>query len=117
VDPPHLAPVLLGEAPQEELDQDRDVVAALAKRGEVDRDDVEPVVQVLTEPTGVDLAEQVAVGRRDDPSVDLDRPGVADPLELPLLQDPQQLDLELGRGAVDLVEEDAARVCGYRRRP
>ena len=77
--------------------------------GQVDRDDVEPVVQVLAEPAGVDLVEQVAVGRRDDPRVDLDGPGVADPLELPLLQDPQQLDLELGRGAVDLVEEDACR--------
>ena len=33
-------------------------------------------------------------------------------LELPFLQDAEQLDLELGRGAVDLVEEDAAGVRG-----
>src|SRR4051794_13527707 len=110
VDPPHLAAVLLGVALQEELDQERDVLAALAQRGQVDGHDVDPVVQVLAEPAGVDLVEQVAVGRRDDPGVDLEGARVADALELPLLQDAEQLDLELGRGAVDLVEEDAARV-------
>ena len=112
VDPPHLAAVLLGVALQEELDQRRDVLAALAQGRQVDRHDVEPVVQVLAEPAGLDLVEQVAVGRGDDPGVDLLGVGVADPLELPLLQDAEQLDLELGRGAVDLVEEDAAGVRG-----
>ena len=112
VDPADLAAVLLGVALQEELDQRRDVLAALAQGRQVDRDDVEPVVQVLAEPAGVDLVEQVAVGGGDDPGVDLDGAGVADPLELPLLQDAEQLDLELGRGAVDLVEEDAAGVRG-----
>src|SRR5512135_226499 len=108
VDPPHLAPVLLGVAPQEEIDQERDVLTPLAQGGQVDRDDVEAIVQVLAEPAGVDLVEQVAVGRGDDPGIDLDGTDVADALELALLQDAEQLDLELGGGAVDLDEEDAA---------
>ena len=78
--------------------------------GQVDRHDVEAVVQVLAEPAGVDLVEQVAVGGGDDPGVDLDGLGVADALELALLEDAEQLHLELGRGAVDLVEEDGAGV-------
>src|SRR5205814_9831278 len=62
------------------------------------------------EPARLDLLEQVAVGRGDDSGVDLLGVVVADPLELALLQDAEQLDLKLGRGAVDLVEEDAAGV-------
>ena len=83
VDPADLAAVLLGVALQEELDQERDVVAALAEGGQVDRHDVEPVVQVLAEPAGVDLVEQVAVGRGDDPGVDLDRSGCRRPARTP----------------------------------
>ena len=50
VDPADLAAVLLGVSFEEELDQDRDVLATLAERGQVDRHDVEPVIEVLAEP-------------------------------------------------------------------
>ncbi len=110
VDPAHLATILLRVPVEEEEHQGLDVLPALAQRGQVDRHDVEPVIQVFPEPADLDLLEQVAVGRGDDPGVDLLGVVVADPLELALLQDAEQLDLELGRGAVDLVEEDAAGV-------
>ena len=110
VDAAHLAPILLGVAIEEEEHQGLDVLAALAQGGQVDRHHVEPVVQILAEPAGLDFLEEVAIGGGDDPGVDLLGVVVADPLELAFLQDAEQLDLELGRGAVDLVEEDAAGV-------
>ena len=55
------------------LDEQRDVLLALAQRRQVDVDDVEAVVQVLAEPAALDLVVEVAVRRGDDADVDLDR--------------------------------------------
>ena len=44
------------------------------------------------------------------PHVDADGLAAADPLELPLLQDAQQLDLRLERQLADLVEEQRPAV-------
>ena len=54
--------------------------------------------------------KEVAVRRGDEADVDLDRLRTADPLELLLLQDAQQLRLELERDLADLVEEQRAAV-------
>ena len=87
-----------------------DVLAAVAQGRQVDGDHVEAIEEVLAEPRLLDLLQQIAVAGGDDPRVDADRLRVAHPLELVLLQDPQQLDLELGGGGIDLVEEDGAGV-------
>ena len=87
-----------------------DVLAPLPQRRQVNRHHVQPVVQVLAEVVLVDLLQQVAVAGGDDARVDADRLRVADALELALLQHAQQLDLQLGRGGVDLVEENRAGV-------
>ena len=71
------------EAVEEVLDEQRDVLAPIAQRRQRDRDDVEPVEQVLAELAVRDRLLQVAVGRGDDPDVDLDRLGAADAAELP----------------------------------
>ena len=57
-----------------------------------------------------DLLLEIAVRRGDDAHVDLDRLAAADPLELALLQDAQQLDLHVQRELADLVEEQRAAV-------
>jgi hypothetical protein len=44
---------------------------------------VEAVEQVLAEPAGFDVGEEVAVGRRDQPDIDLDRALAADRLDSP----------------------------------
>ena len=72
-------------------------LGAIAQRRQRDREDVEPVVEVLAELAVGDQLLEVAVGRRDDAHVDLDRLGAADALELALLQHAQQLDLHLHR--------------------
>ena len=91
-------------------DQLGDVLAPLAQRRQVDRHHVQPVVQILAEPLGLDLGQQVAIAGGDDARIDADGLRIADALELALLQHAQQLDLQLGRGGVDFVEKDRAGV-------
>ena len=75
-------------------------------------DDVEPVVEVLAESALLDLGSKVPVRRGDDPDVDLDGRVRTDALELPLLEDAQELGLGGQRHLTDLVEEDRALVGG-----
>ena len=94
----------------EVIDEHRDVLAPLAQRRNVDRDDVQPVVEILLEPAVGDHLPQVAVGRGDHPHVDLLRALGAERLELALLQHAQQLRLQRRAHRADLVEEDRAAV-------
>jgi hypothetical protein len=59
----------------------------------VDLDDVQAVVQVLAERAGFDAGRKIAVGRRDDADVHAERLVAADPLELALLEEAQELHL------------------------
>ena len=58
---------------QEELGELRDVLGALAQRRQLDRDDVDPVVEVLAEAPFLDRLLEVDVGRGDQPELGLDR--------------------------------------------
>ena len=88
----------------------RNVLAPLAQRWHGDREDVQPVVEVLAEAALADLVLELAVGRGDQPHVHLDRPVAADALELALLEHPQELRLQVQRQLADLVEEERAAV-------
>ena len=96
------------EPPQDVLGQGRDVLGAVAERRDDDPGDVEAVEQVLAEPAGGDLPGQVAVRGRDDPGVGAEGLGPADALELPLLEDAEDLGLGREGQLADLVEEDGA---------
>ena len=63
------------------------------------RDDGEPEEEIVAEAARAHLGLEIAVGRREDPRVDLARVRVADALEAPLLEEAQELRLELGRRA------------------
>src|SRR5439155_4824654 len=67
-----------GETLHEETDQRGDVVGSLAQRRDLDREDVQAVVEVVAEALLLDQPGQVAVRRGDQADVDLDRPGAAD---------------------------------------
>ncbi len=95
-------------ATEDVLGQWRDVLGAVAERRDDDPGDVEAVVQVLAEPAGGDLLGQVAVGGRDDAGVGAEGLGPADALELPLLEDAEDLGLGRLRQLAHLVEEDRA---------
>ena len=94
-----------GEPIGQMLREQGDVFAALPQRRKRDRKHVEPVVEIVPESVLTDLVGEVAIGSRDDPHVDVDGARAPEAFELPFLQDPQQLRLELNRQVPDLVEE------------
>ena len=73
-------------------------------------DDVQPVEQILAEPSLLHRLLQIDVRGRDDADIDLDDFHAAEAHELALLHHAQQLGLRLERNVADLVEEDAALV-------
>ena len=92
------------------LHQQGNVVATLGQRRQVQRDDVDAVVEVLPEAAGGDLSLEVAVGRRHDTDVHVHVPRRADRTDLPLLEHAQHLALQRQRHVADLVEEHRAAV-------
>ena len=100
----------LGGGFGEMLEQQQDVLVALAQRRNSQRRDVEPVVQVGAEPALIRGYPQVLLGRGDDPDIQGDRLVAAEPFDHPLLQQAQQLDLHIQAHALDLVEEQRAAV-------
>jgi hypothetical protein len=106
-----LRPVVLApEAADEVLGQQWHVFGPGPQRRQRDLDHVEPVVQVFAEAALGDTPRQVAVSRRHHAHVDPQRLLAADALELPRLQGPQQLRLEVHAQLADLVEEQRAAV-------
>ena len=108
VDGFHRLPVLAAEAGQEVVGQQRDVILPVAQRRHVQSDDLEAVVEVLSEPAFPDRQLQVHVGGGHDSHVDLGVPHAAHGTEFPFLQNPQQLGLGLHRNGIDLVQENRA---------
>ena len=71
---------------------------------------MEPVEQILAEPSLLHHLAKIDVGSGDDAHVDLHRLHAAQAHELAVLDDAQELRLRLERNVSDLVEEDAAFV-------
>ena len=91
---------------QEGRHQLGDILAAVSQGGQVDRDDVEPVIEIGSKPPGGDLGLHVLVRGRDHPRPKCDRPGCADRKDLLALDGPKQLRLDRRGHLADLVEED-----------
>src|SRR6202795_1159296 len=105
------APPVLGREERDEvLHQGRDIFFSLAEWRHLNRDDVEPIKEILAEAAGADLLLEVLVRGGDDADVHADRLLAADTLEGLLLQDAQHLGLGLEAHVPDLVEEDRAPV-------
>src|SRR5215212_57040 len=77
------------------------------------RDHVEPVIQVFAEASGGGFGQEVAIAGGDDAGVDAYGLRVADALKLAFLQRAEQLDLQVGRGGIDFIQEDAASVGSF----
>ena len=87
------------------LGQRRDVLAPVAERRDLDREDAEPEEQVLAElARGHQLAER-PVGRGQEPDVDRPGPGISHGRHLAMLDRPEQLDLDRRRDVADLVQQ------------
>jgi hypothetical protein len=105
---PWRQPVVGARAREEALGEQEDVRLALAQRRQLEREQGEPVVEVLAEATRPHRLGQVLVGGGDDPHVDGLGPGAAEATDDAVLEDLEQLGLEAGREHADLVEEEHA---------
>src|SRR6266508_2763657 len=88
--------------------QKLDVLDPLPERGQVERYNVQTIEEVFPELPLLRRAFQVLVRGCKDPNVHFDRLDAADPLELPLLQYPQQLHLKRGIELAHFVEKERA---------
>jgi len=88
--------------------QQHGVPTALAKGGHTDRDPPDPVIEILAETLGGDQGEEILVGGADKPDVQRNGHPTPNPLDHPLLQNPQQFGLQAQGHLADLVEEDRA---------
>jgi hypothetical protein len=102
----------LGRVGEEVVDEERDVLAALVQRRDLDLDHAQAIVQILAEAAAGHGGLEVVVGRRDQTDVDADRLVAADALEFLFLDRAQELRLGLERHVADLVEEERAAVRG-----
>ena len=106
--------IALLDAPAELLhevpDQQRNIFGPLAQRRDADGKHVEPIVQIGAELLLAHHRFQIAIGRRDQPRIGAQRPRRAQPLELALLQNAQQLRLQLQRHLADLVQKHGAAI-------
>jgi hypothetical protein len=98
---------------QEEIDQDRDVLLAPAQGRDDDGNDVQAIEEVRPETAVLDQGVEVPVGRGDDPNVGPQRLVRAQPGELAVLEETEQLDLGRGGKVADLVEKDGASGRGF----
>ena len=92
----------------EVLHQTRDVGGAVPQRRQEDRQHVQPVIQVLAEPSLLHEPGEVFIGRGDDPHVHRDRDGAADAPDLLLLKRPQHFRLHRDTQVADFVQEQRA---------
>jgi hypothetical protein len=87
------------------------VLGAVSKwGGERDGDDIEAVVEILTEHPLADRVVQASVRRSDEAEIDPYRLRPADPLKLVLLKDAEQLRLEVRLQVADFIEEGGPAV-------
>jgi hypothetical protein len=90
---------------QEVLGESRDVLAALPERRQVDRDDVQAVVEVAPEAPAVHRLLEVAVRGGEEARVGLESDLASHALEGPFLEDAEEEKLCRWRDLPDLVEE------------
>ena len=101
-----------GDVGEEFFDEDRNIVAAIAQRGQMNVDDVEPVVEIGAEAPALDVVFQIAVRRRHDAHVHRNGFGAADGDRFALLQHAEQLHLGRRRHLADFIEEERAAAGG-----
>src|SRR5262245_10058607 len=82
-----------GEASDEMADQWLDVPRALAQRRDADREDIQAIVEIITEAVRFDHLGEVSVRRCHQTNVDPDGPSSADTHELLILENAEELRL------------------------
>ena len=95
--------------PIEEMAGQQDhVLAPFAQRRQRHRHDIEPIIEILTEPVFLDQPRQVLVGGGDDADIDADRLRPADRGHFARLEHAEQPCLRLHRHVADFIQEQGA---------
>src|SRR2546430_15415972 len=76
----------LSDLTKEHVRELEDIFCAVAQGRQLDLEDAEPVIQVLSEFAALHRGMEVAVCRRDHADVHVMQPGAAETLELPLFE-------------------------------
>lgn len=103
-------PVLAGITHEKRPRQQQNILAALAQGRQIDVNGIDTVEQVFAERASGRHPEQIAVGRRDEPAVDLHGQIAAHADDRAALQRRQQFRLQMQRQVADLIEEERTAV-------
>ena len=93
---------------EEMLGQCLDVIRPLAQGRQVDRHDIDAIIQILAELAGSDHRREVAVGGSNDPRVNPHLVAPAHPADQARLQRAQQPSLRLHRHVANFIEKQRA---------
>src|SRR6478609_19348 len=86
----------------------RNIAFALTQGGDIDRDNVEPIIKIFTKASLFERLTEVNVRGRHDSHVDITSGVRSQTLELSLLQNAQQLDLNITGDVPYFVEKDGS---------
>src|SRR5205807_10233145 len=101
---------LLGKTMDNVFQQDENVVLPCAKRGTLEREYVQPVVEVRAKCPVCNGGFQIAISCRYYADIDLSGLRAADAFEFTFLQHPQECNLSVQRQLRDFVEENGSSV-------
>src|SRR6202521_2512879 len=101
---------LLGKSMDKVFQQDHNVVLPFAKRGNLDREYVQPVVEVRAKCPVCNGGFQITISCRYYADIDLNGLRAADAFEFTFLQHPQECNLSVQRHLANFVEENGSSV-------
>ncbi len=99
------------ESRQKKIAPDRGCLPyAARKRRDIDRHNIQPVIQILAKRSLFERRAQIAIRRGDQPHIHFQRARSAEPFEFALLQHAQQFHLRRAGHVADFVEEQRALI-------
>ena len=98
------------ETQDEQIHQVGDIFFALAQGRDIDWNNIQAIVKIFAESAFFERGAQIAVGRGNQPHIDLDRLRSTQPFKLALLQNAQQLHLRRRRHIADLIEKQCSLI-------
>jgi hypothetical protein len=98
---------------EQESGEGENVHESVAQGWHVKFDNLETVVEVLSERSVEDILSEVSVGGGDDSYIHASGAVLANPSDLALLEDPEELDLHAVRDFPDFVQEEGSLVGGF----
>ena len=103
----------LGQLGQNGGGDQRDVHLPFGEAWYLDREDIDPVIEVSAEGTVIDARLNVLVGGADKAEINIDLVIAANPLNGAVFQYAQQLGLQRQRHIADLIKEQGSAVCEF----